>query len=181
MIAKKEIGLREIIFTNLSESTLIALKRLGIYTDPEGNEMELLVIETKATSKLERARTSLRNFVIKRLNDKNRDYALAAFYSKEDNGDDWRFSFIKIEHESYKDQKGKVKTKKELTPAKRYSFLVGLHEHAYTAQKQLLPVLQNDYSKPEIEELEKCFSIEKVTQEFFEQYKELYLKTGRTY
>ena len=103
-------------------------KRLGIYTDPEGNEVELLVIETKATSKLERARTSLRNFVIKRLNDKNRDYALAAFYSKEDNGEDWRFSYIKIEHESYKDQKGKVKTKKELTPAKRFSFLVGEHE-----------------------------------------------------
>lgn len=151
-------------------------KRLGIYTDPEGNEVELLVIETKATSKLERARTSLRNFVIKRLNDKNRDYALAAFYSKEDNGEDWRFSYIKIEHESYKDQKGKVKTKKELTPAKRFSFLVGEHEHAYTAQKQLLPVLQNDYSNPNIEDLESCFSIEKVTDEFFEQYKELYLK-----
>lgn len=128
-------------------------KRLGIYTDPEGNEVELLVIETKATSKLERARTSLRNFVIKRLNDKNRDYALAAFYSKEDNGADWRFSYIKIEHESYKDQKGKVKTKKELTPTKRFSFLVGEHEHAYTAQKQLLPVLQNDYSNPNIEDL----------------------------
>lgn len=151
-------------------------KRLGIYTDPEGNEVELLVIETKATSKLERARTSLRNFVIKRLNDKNRDYALAAFYSKEDNGGDWRFSYIKIEHESYKDQKGKVKTKKELTPAKRFSFLVGEHEHAYTAQKQLLPVLQNDYSNPNIEDLESCFSIEQVTDEFFEQYKELYLK-----
>lgn len=151
-------------------------KRLGIYTDPEGNEVELLVIETKATAKLERARTSLRNFVIKRLNDKNRDYALAAFYSKEDNGADWRFSYIKIEHESYKDTKGKVKTKKELTPAKRFSFLVGEHEHAYTAQKQLLPVLQNDYSNPNIEDLESCFSIEKVTDEFFEQYKELYLK-----
>lgn len=151
-------------------------KRLGIYTDPDGNEVEMLVIETKATSKLERARTSLRNFVIKRLNDKNRDYALAAFYSKEDNGEDWRFSYIKIEHESYKDQKGKVKTKKELTPAKRFSFLVGEHEHAYTAQKQLLPVLQNDYSNPNIEDLENCFSIEKVTDEFFEQYKELYLK-----
>lgn len=151
-------------------------KRLGVYTDPEGNEVELLVIETKATSKLERARTSLRNFVIKRLSDKNRDYALAAFYSKEDNGSDWRFSFIKIEHESYKDQKGKVKTKKDLTPAKRYSFLVGEHEQAHTAQKQLLPILQNTYSKPAVEDIESGFSIEKVTDEFFEQYKDLYIK-----
>jgi len=151
-------------------------KRLGVYTDPEGNEVELLVIETKTTSKLERARTSLRNFVIKRLSDKNRDYALAAFYSKEDNGSDWRFSFIKIEHESYKDQKGKVKTKKDLTPAKRYSFLVGEHEQAHTAQKQLLPILQNTYSKPAVDDIEGGFSIEKVTDEFFEQYKDLYIK-----
>lgn len=151
-------------------------KCLGVFTDPEGVEVELLVIETKNTTKLERARTSLRNFVIKRLNDKNREYALAAFYSKEDNGADWRFSFIKIEHEAYKDDKGKVKTKKDLTPAKRFSFLVGEHEHSYTAQKQLLPLLQNDYSNPTAEDIEKGFSIEKVTAEFFEQYKELYLK-----
>ena len=101
---------------------------------------------------------------------------MVAFYSKEDNGADWRFSFVKIEHEAFKDDKGKVKTKKELTPAKRYSFLVGEHEQAHTAQKQLLPVLQNDYSNPTVEDLEKAFSIEKVTAEFFEQYKELYLK-----
>ena len=72
-------------------------KRMGVYTDPDGHEIELLIVETKATSKLERARTSLRNFVIRRLTEKNRDYALAAFYSKEDNGADWRFSFVKIE------------------------------------------------------------------------------------
>lgn len=151
-------------------------KRLGVYSDPEGNEIELLVVETKGTSKLEKARTSLRNFIIKRLNDRNRDYALVAFYSKDDNGADWRFSFIKIEHESYKDNKGKVKVKKELTPAKRFSFLVGEHENVHTAVKQIFPVLQNTYSKPTIEDLEKIFSIEKVTDEFFEQYKDLYIK-----
>ncbi len=62
-----------------------------------------------------------------------------------------------------------------MTPAKRYSFLVGENEHAYTAQKQLLPVLQNVATHPGVEELESCFSIEKVTDEFFAQYKELYL------
>lgn len=151
-------------------------ERIGKYTDPDGNEMDLLVVETKSLSKLDRARTSLRNFVVKHLNKFNKDYALAAFYSKEDGGADWRFSFIKIEHESYQDSKGKVKTRKELTPAKRYSFLVGEYEQAHTAQKQLLPVLANDYSNPSVEDLESCFSIERVTDEFFEQYKELYLK-----
>ena len=51
-----------------------------------------------------------------------------------------------------------------------------MDENSYTAQKQLLPLLQNDYNNPTIEDIESAFSIEKVTDEFFEQYKELYLK-----
>jgi hypothetical protein len=156
-------------------------KRLGLYTDPNGEELEILIINTESLSKLDRARTSLRNFVVKWLQDENnkshaRDYALAAFYSKEDNGADWRFSFIKIEHEAYKDETGKVKTRTGLTPARRYSYLVGEHENSYTAQKQLLPLLEADYINPTIAEIENAFSIEKVTDEFFQQYKELYLR-----
>jgi very-short-patch-repair endonuclease len=100
-----------------------------------------------------------------------------AFYSKEDDGADWRFSFIKLEYRSELDEeKGKVKTKKEFTPAKRYSFLVGKYEKAHTAKNQLLPLLQNISNNPTIEELESAFSIEKVTDEFFNQYKDLYIK-----
>ncbi|MDP2058098.1 MAG: Eco57I restriction-modification methylase domain-containing protein, partial [Flavobacteriaceae bacterium] len=106
-----------------------------------------------------------------------KDYALVAFYSKEDDGADWRFSFIKLEYKSELDEeKGKVKTKKEFTPAKRYSFLVGKYEKAHTAKNQLLPLLQNIANNPTIEELEAAFSIEKVTDEFFSQYKDLYIK-----
>ena len=150
--------------------------RIGKYTDPNGDALDILVIETKNLSKLDRARTSLRNFVVKHLQTFNKDHALAAFYSKEDKGADWRFSFIKIEHEAYKDEKGKVKTRPDLTPAKRYSFLVGEHENSYTAQKQLLPLLEVDYANPTLDDIENAFSIEKVTDEFFQQYKELYLK-----
>ncbi|MBK8392084.1 MAG: hypothetical protein IPL23_23705 [Saprospiraceae bacterium] len=74
------------------------------------------------------------------------------------------------------EEKGKVKTKKEFTPAKRYSFLVGKYEKAHTAKNQLLPLLQNIANNPTIEELEAAFSIEKVTDEFFNQYKDLYIK-----
>ncbi|MBK8392085.1 MAG: hypothetical protein IPL23_23710 [Saprospiraceae bacterium] len=40
-------------------------KRIGIYIDPEGNELEVLIIEVQKIQMLERARTSMRNFVIK--------------------------------------------------------------------------------------------------------------------
>lgn len=152
-------------------------KRIGKYVDPEGEALDVLIVEVKSLTKLERARTALRNFVIKHLSKFEKDYALVAFYSKEDGGADWRFSFIKLEYRSELDEeKGKVKLKKEFTPAKRYSFLVGKYEKAYTAKNQLLPLLQNIANNPTIEELETAFSIEKVTDEFFNQYKDLYIK-----
>jgi hypothetical protein len=152
-------------------------KRIGKYIDPDGEALDVLIVEVKSVTKLERARTALRNFVIKHLSKFEKDYALVAFYSKEDDGADWRFSFIKLEYRSELDEeKGKVKTKKEFTPAKRYSFLVGKYEKAHTAKNQLLPLLQNISNNPTIEELEAAFSIEKVTDEFFNQYKDLYIK-----
>jgi hypothetical protein len=152
-------------------------KRIGKYVDPEGEAMDVLIVEVKSVFKLERARTALRNFVIKHLSKFEKDYALVAFYSKEDEGADWRFSYIKLEYRSELDEaKGKVKTKKEFTPAKRYSFLVGEYEKAHTAKNQLLPLLQNIANNPTVDELESAFSIEKVTDEFFNQYKDLYVK-----
>jgi len=150
--------------------------RVGKYINPDDVEIDILIVEVKSLSKLDRARTTLRNFAINRLKQFEKDYSLIAFYSKEDQGSDWRFSFVKIEHEAYQDDKGKVKTRTDFTPAKRYSFLVGEHENSYTAQKQLIDLLQTDTTDPTLKSIEDAFSIEKVTDEFFQQYCELYLK-----
>ncbi len=66
-------------------------KRIGKYTDPNGEPLDVLIVEVKTIAKLERARTSLRNFVIKHLKKFDKDYALVAFYAQEDDGVDWRF------------------------------------------------------------------------------------------
>ena len=152
--------------------------RVGKYTDPEDIEVDLYVIEVKSLSKLDRARTALRNFAVRSMQTfGDKDHALIAFYAKEDKGADWRFSYVKIEHTAKLDEKrGKVKLAKELTPAKRYSFLVGEHENSHTAQAQLVDLLAMDYANPTVEEIEKAFSIEKVTKEFFEQYKDLFVR-----
>ncbi len=150
--------------------------RIGKYVDPDGNQLDLLVVEVKSLSKLERARSSLRNFAVNRLKQFDKEASLVAFYAQDDGGADWRFSFVKIEHAAYQDDKGKVKLKQELTPARRYSYLVGEHENSHTACKQLLPILEMDYADPRVEEIEAAFSIEKVTDEFFDQYKALFQK-----
>lgn len=157
-------------------------KRIGKYTDPEGEQLDILIVQTRSVSKLERARTALRNFVVRHLKNFDKQYALVAFYSKEDEGADWRLSLVKIDYETQRNEQGRIKIKEELGPAKRFSFLVGEHEDSYTAQKQLLPLLTNAYSDPLIVmeqdgdgSIEGAFGIEKVTNEFYEQYKELFL------
>lgn len=148
--------------------------RIGKYVDPEGNEMDLLVVQVKSIGILEHARACLRNFAVGRLKQFEKNSSLVVFYSAEDNGCDWRFSFVKIEHEAYLDKKDKVKFRQELTPARRYSYLVGEHENSHTACKQLLPILLMDYADPKVRDIESAFSIEKVTDEFFDQYKTLF-------
>src|SRR6266487_3049277 len=41
--------------------------RVGKYIDPDDTEMDLLVVEVKSLSKLDRARSALRNFAVNRL------------------------------------------------------------------------------------------------------------------
>lgn len=155
-------------------SHISSYKRIGKYTDPDGQELDVLIVRVKSPEKLDRARTSLRDFVIRHLHEFSKDYALAAFYSPEDGGSDWRFSFIKLEYEEYLDDSGKVKASRRETPAKRYSFLVGAGEKGHTAKRQLLDLMLKFY-QPTVEQIEAAFSIETVTDEFFEQYKALYV------
>ncbi|MDR2775689.1 MAG: Eco57I restriction-modification methylase domain-containing protein [Tannerella sp.] len=162
--------IRESFRTHITQYT-----RIGKYTDPNGIALDVLAIEVQDDRKLDKARTSLRNFVIDHLQKFEKDYALAAFYSKTDGKRNWRFSFVKLEHHTSV-RNGKIKQEKEFTPARRYSFLVGEDEKSHTAKRQLLPLLQNVYNNPTIEDIEKAFSIEVVTDEFFGQYKELYLR-----
>ena len=152
--------------------------RVGKYVDPNRDELDLLVVQVSTLNKLERARTALRNFAVNRLKQFEKEASLIAFYAKDDGGADWRFSFVKIDHETYQDE-GKVKSRRVLTPAKRYSYLVGVHENSHTASKQLLPLLEMDYADPKMDEIETSFSIDKITGEFFDQYKALFQKLAQ--
>jgi hypothetical protein len=151
------------------------LERIGKYKDAEGSLLDVLVVHLKKSTSLERARASQRKFIAKYLKGSRgnelKDAALVAFVSP--NEEDWRFSFVKMDYRIDPD-KGKIV--EEFTPARRYSFLVGKNENSHTAQSQLLPILEDTDHDPTIKSLEERFSIEKVTKEFFEQYRELYHK-----
>ena len=81
-----------------------------------------------------------------------------------------------MEYKLTETSKGTIKAKEEFTPARRYSFLVGLNESTHTAQRQLVPILSDDKNNPTFNNLEEAFRIEKVTKEFFEEYRRLFLE-----
>ncbi|MDD5192510.1 MAG: Eco57I restriction-modification methylase domain-containing protein [Candidatus Nanoarchaeia archaeon] len=153
------------------EEYIRSFKKIGDYKNGR-NSIEILIVELKKTSSLERARTMQRNFIAKWLNSdySPKDGALVAFYGE--NPDDWRFSFVKMDYKFGED--GQVI--KELTPAKRYSFLVGKHEPNHTCKRQFLSLLKEETVPPTLEELEKAFSVDNVTKEFFDQYKDRFIQ-----
>ena len=92
--------------------------KIGEYKDESKKTIEVLAVKLKRTSSRDRARTMQRNFVANWLSKEDNDAALVAFYG--DDYQDWRFSFVKMEYNLIKNENGKVKIEKELTPAKRY-------------------------------------------------------------
>ena len=134
-----------------------------------GSELLVLAVELKKGSTVERARSLQRNFISKMIDNSTYNGALVAFYTPGEVN--WRLSFIRLD---YKLTESGIEL--DLTPAKRFSYLVGKNEPTHTAQKRLFKIIEDDSKKPTIEEIEEAFSVEKVTSEFFEQYKEKYIQ-----
>jgi type I restriction-modification system DNA methylase subunit len=151
-----------------------SLERIGTYQAPGGERIDLLIVHLTKHSTLARARTALRNYVAHHLKTRDaKEAALVAFVSPSEPS--WRFSYVRMEYATVTDERGRVGTKTELTPARRLSYLVGEGESCHTAQSRFLDILQQTSHDPTIEELEAAFSVEAVTKEFFEQYKALFL------
>ena len=68
---------------------------------------------------------------------------------------------------------GKVGVETRLTPARRFSYIVGEGESCHTAQTRFLDLLQDTQTDPTLAEIEEAFSVEAVTKEFFTKYAEL--------
>ena len=145
-------------------------RRLGTYTDPNGEKIDVLVVQLKNEWALERSRTMLRNFTSDYLKNRGeKDAALVAYYTTDP--DDWRFSYIRMEYKREKTESGKYKIKQDITPAKRYSFLVGKNEPNHTAQAQLISILEDDRNNPTLAALETAFSVDAVTKQFYKDYR----------
>ena len=148
-------------------------ERLGTYTSPDKETLDVLAVYLTSESKLERARTAIRNFVADHLKNRDeKDAALVAFVSPSEAT--WRFSYVKMEYAAVEQESGRVGVESRLTPARRFSYIVGEGESCHTAQSRFLPLLEDSDKNPELTAIEDAFSVEAVTKEFFNKYAELF-------
>lgn len=153
-------------------------QRLGTFGSADGELADVLIVHLTESYKLERTRTALRDFVAHKLkrDESYKEAGLVAFVAPDSQS--WRFSFVRMEYETKRDPKtGKIKPEERLTPARRYSYIVGVDEECHTAQSRFLPLLQDTTTKPTLSQIEEAFSVESVTKEFFAQYAALFTCT----
>ena len=149
--------------------------RLGTYRSPRGELADVLIVNTTGPEKIERTRTALRDFVAHKLK-REEDYkeaGIVAFVSPDERN--WRFSYIRMEYQSKRNpDTGKIVAEERVTPARRFSYIVGEGESCHTAQARFLNLLQDTEHDPTLSEIEEAFSVEVVTKEFFTQYVKLF-------
>lgn len=151
-------------------------ERLRTYTSPNKETLDVLIVHLTNESKLEHARTALRNFVADHLKTRDeKDAALVAFISPTEK--QWRFSYVKMEYATVEKNSGNVGVETKLTPARRMSYIVGEGESCHTAQTRFLGLLQETTPDPLLKDIEEAFNIEQVTKEFFEKYRDLFIRT----
>lgn len=159
-------------YTNFS-SHIEGSSHVGNYIDPEGKKLLILSVQLKKHFFVENSRSKQRGYAKKLIESANADAAFVAFYTPDDSK--WRLSFVQLDYE-IKFENGKMSTQENITPAKRYSFLVGKDEPCHTAINRFRVFIsdENNSYNPTVKELEEVFSVERVTQEFFKLYCEKY-------
>lgn len=155
-------------YTNFS-SHIEGSSHVGNYTDPDGKTMIIFAVQLKKESYVENSRSTQRSYAKKLIESGNADAAIIAFYTEGD--PKWRLSFVRLDYE-IKFENGKLNTTENMTPAKRYSYLVGQDEPCHTAISRFRRFIVDDpnTAQPSLDDLEEAFSVEKVTEEFFNMY-----------
>lgn len=156
-------------FTNFS-SHIEGSIHVGNYKTPDKKNIIIMAVQLKNAGYVETSRSTQRSYAKKLIENANADAAFIAFYTEGE--PKWRLSFVRLDYEM-KIENGRLKTTENLTPAKRYSYLVGENEPCHTAISRFERFIIDSMADPEhptLDDLENAFSVEKVTDEFFKLY-----------
>ncbi|MDR3222298.1 MAG: Eco57I restriction-modification methylase domain-containing protein [Methanobrevibacter sp.] len=165
----KPIG-RKINFKKQYNEYIESVDYLGLHHDENNREnLAIYGVKLKKNSSRDRARVMQRNLIETLLDQYKRDAGIVAFYIEDQ--EDWRFSFVKVDYEIDIET---INVKKTFSQAKRFSYLTGPYEPNQTCKSRFLKLLIDEQSTITISQIQEIFSVEKVTNEFFEKYQGLY-------
>ena len=156
-------------FSNFS-SHIDGSIHVGTFQTPDNKKIIIMSVQLKKAGYVENSRSTQRSYAKKLIENGNADAALIAFYTEGETK--WRLSLVRLDYEM-KIENGRLKTAENLTPAKRYSYLVGQNEPCHTAISRFERFITDNIVNPEhptLDDLEEAFSVEKVTDEFFNLY-----------
>ncbi|HAT1879859.1 TPA: DNA methyltransferase [Legionella pneumophila] len=145
------------------------LELIASYRDEGNKHIDILIANVNQASIFERAGASLRDPIANFLRKAERDAALVAYVAPDSL--DWRLSLVAINY--YLGEQGKLL--EQLTPAKSNTYLVGENENCHTAQEQFVPILESELN-PTLNTITEIFNKEKITEEFYEKYRKLFLQ-----
>ena len=156
-------------FSNFS-SHIEGSTHVGTFQTPDKKKIIVLSVQLKNARYVANSRSTQRSFAKKLIENGNADAAFIAFYT--DGEQKWRLSLVRLDYEM-KIENGHLKTAENITPAKRYSYLVGQDEPCHTAISRFDRFISDsldDPMHPTLDDLEEAFSVERVTDEFFRLY-----------
>ena len=170
-IFKNTISINEIVIDEPDfKDFLQKINQYCEFTDENGKKIHAIEVIVNERVNFDKSRSLQRNFAIYYLKKYGCDSVLISFYNKL--SEDWRFSLVTREVEAALN-KGRIKVNITTSASKKLSYLVGKNEPNYTAKNQILNLIINN--KNNLEDIKNAFSVERVTDDFFNDYKELYL------
>lgn len=145
------------------------LKLGHIALDQNGIERRIVIYEVTLAQGiiLERNRVGLRNLLRKYWRDA--DAAFIVYHAPESESKKWRFTYVS-ELAGY-DAEGNFQQTQ--TEPKRYTYVLGEDESIRTAAERFARIAQKA-NKATLEDIKDAFSVEKLSKDFFDQYKKHY-------
>lgn len=144
----------------IDHSHVSSYHALGTTFLDDGRELAIFIFELKDTVDLEHNRVSLHKALESRTKEILADGAIAAFYKPSDPSV-WRFSFLRFTYDE--------NDKQIVTASRRFTYLLGNGIAVKTAKEYLKKLVPHDMDK-----IQDAFSVERVSKEFFEEYRKLF-------
>lgn len=152
-----------------SQEKVKSTRQLGTIALPDGNTIALLEVETTDQIKLARNRVGLRNFVSTFIDEAGASAVLAVFHQEK--SEDWRLTYAA--RQTTLDEETSAIVTIETAP-RRFTFVLGRNEPCRTAASRLATLLEKG-DELSLTDVEKAFSVETLSKDFFKKYKEHYL------